>query len=76
MQASCRICRRLAVRAFSGEGGPVRVRKAHQTEYPEPRFDSIETEKALARPIFGDRLITWAKFRASRSPALYQRGQN
>src|SRR5450631_2878067 len=25
----------------------VRVRKKHQTKNPEPRFDSIETEKAL-----------------------------
>src|ERR1700681_1318129 len=28
---------------------PVRVKKSHQIENPQPRFDSIETEKALGR---------------------------
>src|SRR5229473_6773594 len=36
-------------RAFSSEVGPVRVKKTRQIKNLEPRFDSIETEKALAR---------------------------
>ena len=43
-------------RAFSGESlprtrsgvVPVRVKKTRQIKNPEPRFDSIETEEALA----------------------------
>ena len=34
-------------RAFSSEVDPVRVKKTRQTRNLEPRFDSIETEKAL-----------------------------
>ena len=34
--------------AFSSEVEPVRVKKTRQIRNLEPRFDSIETEKALA----------------------------
>jgi hypothetical protein len=37
----------LAARAFSSEVKPVRVKKTRQIKNLEPRFDSIETEKAL-----------------------------
>jgi hypothetical protein len=37
----------LAARAFSSEVEPVRVKKTRQIENLEPRFNSIETEKAL-----------------------------
>jgi len=33
---------------FQAKWRPVRVKKARQIENLEPRFDSIETEKALA----------------------------
>jgi hypothetical protein len=39
--------RGLAARAFSIEWKPVRVKKTRQIRNLEPRFDSIETEKAL-----------------------------
>jgi hypothetical protein len=38
---------RRPARAFSSEVDPVRVKKTRQTRNLEPRFDSIETEKAL-----------------------------
>src|ERR1700709_1352289 len=34
---------------FQAKWRPVRVKKTRQIKNPEPRFDSIETEKALAR---------------------------
>src|SRR5665811_996050 len=33
---------------FRAKWGPVRVKKTRQNKNPEPRFDCIETEKALA----------------------------
>jgi hypothetical protein len=41
-------------RAFSSEVEPVRVKKTRQIKNLEPRFDSIETEKALAQGFGGD----------------------
>jgi hypothetical protein len=38
----------LLSRAFSSEVRPVRVKKTRQIKNPEPRFDLIETDKALA----------------------------
>jgi hypothetical protein len=34
---------------FPAKWRPVRVKKTRQNKNPEPRFDSIEAEKALAR---------------------------
>jgi hypothetical protein len=36
-----------ALAAFSSEMEPDRIKKTHQFENREPRFDSIEREKAL-----------------------------
>jgi hypothetical protein len=35
---------------FRAKWGPVRVKKTRQNKNLEPRFDSIETEKALEFP--------------------------
>jgi hypothetical protein len=37
---------------FQAKWKPVRVKKTRQIENPEPRFDSIEAEKALELPFF------------------------
>jgi hypothetical protein len=41
--------RRAALERFQAKWRPVRVKKTRQFKNPEPRFDSIETEKALAQ---------------------------
>jgi hypothetical protein len=45
----------VALKRFQAKWSPVRVKKTRQIKNLEPRFDSIETEKALAgirRPVF------------------------
>src|SRR3954447_20886319 len=44
-----------ARKRFKRSGDRVASRKTRQIENPEPRFDSIETEKALTSPFTGGR---------------------
>jgi len=45
-----------ALARFQAKWRPVRVKKTRQIKNLEPRFDSIETEKALARQMTYERV--------------------
>src|SRR6266403_1559797 len=47
----CAICK-IGSERFQAKSRPVRVKKTRQIKNPEPRFDSIETEKALGCRLF------------------------
>ena len=52
---------------------PVRVKKTRQIKNPEPRFDSIETEQAYARPACADFCMIMATTASSILPMAARR---
>jgi hypothetical protein len=50
--ALARRCRSCRLERFQAKGKPVRVKKTRQIKNLEPRFDSIEAEKALASQVW------------------------
>src|SRR5258706_16024538 len=66
----CAICK-IGSERFQAKSRPVRVKKTRQIKNLEPRFDSIETEKALGSRLF---LRYLAECRVALQPELVDLG--